>query len=72
MSVKQTLWEETEFRDQDLMCVVRRIMSDGKTGKLILNLSQGRVCSVTLKEKVDIESQSSAKFQSDAVAQTQS
>jgi hypothetical protein len=74
MSAKTSVWEETEYFDMDLMSQVRRIMTEGKTGQLVLHLSQGRVCRVTLKEKVflDRESTKSAECSSIAVAQTQS
>jgi hypothetical protein len=48
---KQTIWQETEYHDVDLMMVVRRLMCGGVTGQIILNCSQGRVLSVTHREK---------------------
>lgn len=51
MSARTTIWTETEFQDQDLMAVVRRLMCDGFTGQMVLNCSKGRVMSVVQREK---------------------
>jgi hypothetical protein len=51
MSGRVVTWKETEFTDRDLMSRVRQIMCEGKTGQIVLHLSQGRVLGVTLREK---------------------
>ena len=51
MSGRVITWKETEFTDRDLMSRVRQIMCEGKTGQIVLHLSQGRVMGVTLREK---------------------
>lgn len=52
MGVQENTWRETEYREMNLMDVIRRIMMEGRTGQLTLHLSQGRVCSCVLREKV--------------------
>jgi hypothetical protein len=43
-------WVETTF-DGDPMEAVKRVMSSKSSGQLVLNLSQGTVCSVTWRER---------------------
>jgi len=51
MSTRQIIWKETEFHDSDLMAEVRRIMLEGTTGQIVLNVKCGRVMSVVLRER---------------------
>jgi hypothetical protein len=51
MSTRQTIWTETEFHDADLMSEVKRIMLEGTTGQIVLNVKRGRVMSVVLRER---------------------
>ena len=48
----ETLIRETEYREANLMEVIRRLMIEGKTGQCVLNIAQGRVYSVIMREKV--------------------
>ena len=48
---RETTFKETEYSDTDLMSEIKRIMLDGTTGQLVLNLKQGRLMSFTLREK---------------------
>lgn len=45
-----TLTREEEFRETDLMGVIRRLMREGRTGQMILDMSQGRVLAVRMRE----------------------
>ena len=51
MSTKITKITETEHRDTDLMAEIRKVMARGGTGQMVLNMSQGRICSVVWREK---------------------
>jgi hypothetical protein len=51
MSTRRTVYVEDEFRDQDLLVTVHKILTHGHTGQIILNCSQGRVTSVVKREK---------------------
>lgn len=43
-------WIETEFRE-DPLSAIRQVMASHATGQLILNVSQGTVCSVKWRER---------------------
>jgi hypothetical protein len=44
-------WVETTF-DGDPMAAIKLIMSSKASGQIVLNLSQGTVCSVLWRERV--------------------
>lgn len=46
MSMRRTVRIKTEYRDQDLMAVVRRLMSEAYTGPITLHCTQGIVRAV--------------------------
>jgi hypothetical protein len=72
MSTRQTIWTETEFQDTDLMSEVKRIMLEGTTGQIVLNVKRGRVMSVVLRER-SVKSDTSANLlDRDTVAQATS
>jgi hypothetical protein len=47
---KRTI-RETEYRDTDFMAEIRKIMVQRGTGEMVLNMSQGRICSIVWREK---------------------
>ncbi len=53
MNENKTTFHETEYRGSgaELMAQIRRILAHGHTGQLILNCSEGVVCSVVRREK---------------------
>jgi hypothetical protein len=54
MSARRTVRIKTEYRDEDLMTVVRHLMSERYTGPIVLHCSQGIVRSlVTETEQTD-------------------
>ena len=72
MSARQTVWTETEFHDSDLMSEVKRIMLDGTTGQIVLNVKRGRVMSVVLRERSIKNSTESFSLDTEPVAQATS
>ena len=72
MSTRQTVWTETEFCDSDLMAEVRRIMLDGTTGQVVLNVKRGRVMSVVLRERSIKQDTERFSLDTDAVVQATS
>jgi hypothetical protein len=72
MSARQTIWTETEFHDSDLMSEVKRVMLDGTTGQLVLNLKRGRVMSVVLRERSIQKDTERFSLDTDGVAQATS
>lgn len=51
MSTRKTIITETEHRETDFMAEIRKIMVQRGTGEMVLNMSQGRICSVVWREK---------------------
>jgi hypothetical protein len=69
MSTRQIIWTETEFHDSDLMSEVKRIMLQGTTGQIVLNVKGGRVMSVVLRERSVRQDTNQNLVDTDAVAQ---
>jgi hypothetical protein len=79
----ETIIRETDFHDSNLVDTIRRLMMERRTGELRIHMSQGRVCSLMLREKISngngngngaeknfVDSESEVAANSPALAQT--
>ena len=48
----EAIFRETDFHDANLVDTIRRLMMERRTGELRIRMSQGRVCSLLLREKI--------------------
>lgn len=48
----EAIFRETDFHESNLVDTIRRLMMERRTGELRIHMSQGRVCSLLLREKI--------------------
>ena len=63
MSVQRRTVTELQYRECDLMAVVRHLMAERITGQIILDLSQGVVCAVTSRVRTVCEAEQGNGYQ---------
>ncbi|HXP82583.1 MAG TPA: hypothetical protein VN976_21975 [Verrucomicrobiae bacterium] len=54
MSARRTVRIKTEYREEDLMSVLRRLMSNSYTGPITLHCTQGIVRSVVTETELSV------------------